>query len=174
MCSTGRGSSHSKQIYPQYLDCSQAAAGIHTRTVGKGPSRLKVSQICPVCIVPGGRSGLSRVAAVISDVYCVGTLLKMTHISNVRFSRTKSQIIQARSNAIAVILALTCTPQHMIKYWLLSNALFLSLPRKWFRYLFLDIYRRKRRLDPEVNGFRPLSHMFSSLSRISTTSMWKN
>lgn len=27
-----------------------------------------------VCIVPGGRAGLSRVAAVISDVYCVGGL----------------------------------------------------------------------------------------------------
>ena len=26
-----------------------------------------------VCIVPGGRAGLSRVAAVIGDVYCVST-----------------------------------------------------------------------------------------------------
>ena len=28
-----------------------------------------------VCIVPGGRSGLSRVAAVIGDVYCVRDLI---------------------------------------------------------------------------------------------------
>ena len=27
-----------------------------------------------VCIVPGGRAGLSRVAAVISDVYCVSSI----------------------------------------------------------------------------------------------------
>lgn len=35
-----------------------------------------------VCIVPGGRSGLSRVAAVISNVYCVSVFsFALTHLS---------------------------------------------------------------------------------------------
>jgi hypothetical protein len=31
-----------------------------------------------VCIVPGGRSGLSRVASVVGDVYCVSALRSKT------------------------------------------------------------------------------------------------
>ena len=34
-----------------------------------------------VCIVPGGRAGLSRVAAVIGEVYCVSTALSVAHAS---------------------------------------------------------------------------------------------
>ncbi len=47
-----------------------------------------------VCIVPGGRAGLSRVAAVVGDVYCVSRNVKNKAKSNSSLRRTtKSQII---------------------------------------------------------------------------------
>ncbi len=47
----------------------QAVADLYNHTYRQG----KASQYTfeNVCIVPGGRSGLSRVAAVVGDVYCV-------------------------------------------------------------------------------------------------------
>lgn len=50
----------------------EAVADLYNHTYRQG----KASQYTfeNVCIVPGGRSGLSRVAAVIGDVYTVGIL----------------------------------------------------------------------------------------------------
>lgn len=46
----------------------QAVANLYNVTYRKGRKSLYTHE--NVCIVPGGRSGLSRVAAVVSDVYC--------------------------------------------------------------------------------------------------------
>ena len=50
----------------------EAVANLYNHTYRQG----KASQYTyeNVCIVPGGRAGLSRVAAVIGDVYCVSVL----------------------------------------------------------------------------------------------------
>lgn len=50
-------------------DLRQAVANLYNHTYRQG----KLSQYTyeNVCIVPGGRAGLSRLAAVIGDVYCV-------------------------------------------------------------------------------------------------------
>ena len=50
-------------------DLRQAVANLYNHTYRQG----KISQYTHenVCIVPGGRAGLSRVAAVIGDVYTV-------------------------------------------------------------------------------------------------------
>ena len=49
----------------------EAVANLYNETYRQG----KISQYTyeNVCIVPGGRAGLSRVAAVIGEVYCVST-----------------------------------------------------------------------------------------------------
>ena len=51
----------------------EAVANLYNQQYRQG----KLSQYTyeNVCIVPGGRAGLSRVAAVIGDVYCVSGLL---------------------------------------------------------------------------------------------------
>jgi hypothetical protein len=51
----------------------EAVANLYNHTYRQG----KASQYTHenVCIVPGGRAGLSRVAAVVSDVYCVGVII---------------------------------------------------------------------------------------------------
>jgi hypothetical protein len=51
------------------IELREAVANLYNVTYRKG----KVSQYTyeNVCIVPGGRAGLSRIAAVIGDVYCV-------------------------------------------------------------------------------------------------------
>lgn len=47
----------------------QAVAKLYNETYRKGkPSQYTYEN---VCIVPGGRAGLSRVASVVGDVYCV-------------------------------------------------------------------------------------------------------
>jgi len=61
----------------------EAVANLYNVTYRKG----KASQYTydNVCIVPGGRAGLSRIAAVIGDVYCVRYNLShpyhMSHIT---------------------------------------------------------------------------------------------
>lgn len=56
-------------ILPLLPALRDAVANLYNHTYRQG----KASQYTyeNVCIVPGGRAGLSRVAAVIGDVYCV-------------------------------------------------------------------------------------------------------
>ncbi len=60
----------------------EAVANLYNVTYRKG----KASQYTydNVCIVPGGRAGLSRIAAVIGDVYCVryNSLASISHVSH--------------------------------------------------------------------------------------------
>jgi len=70
-----------KGILPHFISSSflqlsalrEAVANLYNHMYRQG----KASQYTyeNVCIVPGGRSGLSRVAAVIGDVYCVLSFL---------------------------------------------------------------------------------------------------
>ncbi|KAF4578969.1 hypothetical protein EYR36_000778 [Pleurotus pulmonarius] len=54
----------------------EAVARLYNETYRKGKSSQYTYE--NVCIVPGGRSGLSRVAAVVGDVYCVSDVSKAT------------------------------------------------------------------------------------------------
>jgi hypothetical protein len=51
------------------LALREAVAKLYNESYRKGKESQYTFE--NVCIVPGGRAGLSRVAAVISDVYCV-------------------------------------------------------------------------------------------------------
>lgn len=51
----------------------EAVANLYNDTYRRGKESQYTFE--NVCIVPGGRSGLSRVAAVIGDVYTVGLIL---------------------------------------------------------------------------------------------------
>ena len=71
------------QLYYQQLlsrlnllqELREAVANLYNTTYRQG----KASQYTyeNVCIVPGGRAGLSRVAAVVGDVYCVRFLFNV-------------------------------------------------------------------------------------------------
>lgn len=58
------------------LALREAVARLYNETYRKGKSSQYTYE--NVCIVPGGRSGLSRVAAVVGDVYCVSDVSKAT------------------------------------------------------------------------------------------------
>lgn len=67
-------------IYIQHLprpELREAVAHLYNHTYRQG----KTSQYTyeNVCIVPGGRAGLSRVAAVVGDVYCVSRIVLNIH-----------------------------------------------------------------------------------------------
>jgi hypothetical protein len=49
----------------------EAVARLYNTTYRKSPEKASQYTYENVCIVPGGRAGLSRIAAVIGDVYCV-------------------------------------------------------------------------------------------------------
>lgn len=53
----------------QYTELREAVAHLYNDTYRKGKDSQYTYE--NVCIVPGGRSGLSRLAAVVGDVYCV-------------------------------------------------------------------------------------------------------
>ncbi len=96
------------------LELREAVANLYNVTYRKG----KISQYTyeNVCIVPGGRAGLSRIAAVIGDVYCVrhNSLLYISITCLILpTSPTKFQTIR-----------------HMTKCYLLSSASYRSLPRR--------------------------------------------
>lgn len=61
------------------LALREAVARLYNETYRKGKSSQYTYE--NVCIVPGGRSGLSRVAAVVGDVYCVSDVSKTTPCS---------------------------------------------------------------------------------------------
>ena len=52
-----------------WAELREAVAKLYNHTYRQGKSSQYTYE--NVCIVPGGRSGLSRVAAVVGDVYCV-------------------------------------------------------------------------------------------------------
>lgn len=97
------------------IELREAVANLYNITYRKG----KASQYTfeNVCIVPGGRAGLSRIAAVIGDVYCVRynalTSISLAHVSHTLPSPTKFQTIR-----------------HMTKCCLLSSASYQSLLRR--------------------------------------------
>lgn len=71
-----KGVLHCPYFFSSFLQFSalrEAVANLYNNMYRQG----KASQYTyeNVCIVPGGRSGLSRVAAVIGDVYCVLSFL---------------------------------------------------------------------------------------------------
>ena len=72
-------------------DLREAVANLYNHTYRQG----KASQYTHenVCIVPGGRAGLSRVAAVVGDVYCVGAIIRVCCFTSPVCSRTKFLII---------------------------------------------------------------------------------
>jgi hypothetical protein len=66
----------------------EAVARLYNTTYREGkPSQYTYEN---VCIVPGGRAGLSRVAAVIGDVYCVRYISDMHpfHMSSLTFTQS--------------------------------------------------------------------------------------
>jgi hypothetical protein len=96
------------------LELREAVANLYNVTYRKG----KASQYTyeNVCIVPGGRAGLSRIAAVIGDVYCVRnntSIISITHVSRNLPSPTKF-----------------LTTRHMTKSCLLSSASYRSQLRR--------------------------------------------
>ena len=79
-------------------DLREAVANLYNHTYRQG----KLSQYTyeNVCIVPGGRAGLSRVAAVIGDVYCVRATVRAPHRgSNTRAVVPNPGLYRVRSDA---------------------------------------------------------------------------
>ena len=58
-----------------------------------------------VCIVPGGRAGLSRVAAVIGDVYCVSTYVSRERSR--RLQQGRRALLQDHQRAIGSVCEYT-------------------------------------------------------------------
>lgn len=80
--------------FSQTSDLRAAVANLYNETYRKDKTSKYTYE--NVCIVPGGRSGLSRVAAVVGDVFCVRTPFHglSSTLKMVTSSHTKFPIIQ--------------------------------------------------------------------------------
>jgi hypothetical protein len=67
-------STQNTRLHPHKKALREAVANLYNDTYRKGKESQYTYE--NVCIVPGGRAGLSRVAAVIGDVYTVSVFIQ--------------------------------------------------------------------------------------------------
>lgn len=68
-------------ILNESTELREAVANLYNITYRKGKTSKYTYE--NICIVPGGRAGLSRIAAVVGDVYCVRIVSSITSMSHV-------------------------------------------------------------------------------------------